>query len=157
MKTLTLLSIILLSINSIAQKNNTIKIKAANIDRKMLREGTHRYLVYFKMRKDGERTQTQFWTRTIKRIDYNGKSAIEISQEWENKDSVMHIVKSICDAKTMQPLFHKTWWKVLASRTATTKTINTTTVDFINKTVTHNGNTLSGSDTSNPAKKIRDG
>lgn len=150
-----LLAAFLLSANLIAaQKNDTIKITAEKINSKVLREGTHRYLVYFKMRKDGERTQTQFWTRTIKRTNYNDKPALEISQEWEDKDSIIHVVKSICDAKTMQPLFHKTWWKVLATRTATVKTVNTTTVDFVNKTINHNGTILNGSEITTPEKKI---
>jgi hypothetical protein len=104
------------------------------------------------MQKDSVRTQTQFWTRTIKRTDYNGTPVIEITQDWEDKDSIMHIVKSISDAKTMQPLYHKTWWKVQAGRNSLVKTVNITTVDFLSKTVEHNGNILS--DTSKQAKAI---
>ena len=137
-----------------AQKSDTIHINSANINTKVLREGTHRYLLYFKMQKDSVRTQTQFWTRTIKRTDYKGTPAIEITQEWEDKDSIMHIVKSISDAKTMQPLYHKTWWKVQASRTATVKTVNTTIVDFLSKTVDYNGNLLSDADTAKQAMAI---
>jgi hypothetical protein len=137
-----------------AQKSDTVQITSANINTKVLKEGTHRYLVYFKMNKDSVRTQTQFWTRTIKRTDYNSTPAIEITQEWEDKDSIMHIVKSISDAKTMQPLYHKTWWKVPTSRTSTAKTVNVTTVDFINKTVDYNGKTLNDTVSSNQAKRI---
>ncbi|MCW5911018.1 MAG: hypothetical protein KIT62_08085 [Cyclobacteriaceae bacterium] len=129
------------------QHSDTVYITAKNINTKILREGTHRYLVYFKMGNNATRTQTQFWTRTIKRTEYNGIPVIEINQEWEDKDSIMHTVKSISDAKTMQPLYHKTWWKVQTSRTATTKTVNVTTVDFLSKTVDHNGNLLKDSDT----------
>ncbi len=117
-----------------AQKNDTVYITSKNINTKVLKEGTHRYLVYAKMKKDSIRMLTQFWTRTIKRTDYNGALVIEITQEWEDKDSIMHIVKSICDAKTMQPLYHKTWWKVQATRNATTKTASETIIDFLNKT-----------------------
>ena len=74
---------------------DTICITAKEINTKVLREGTHRYLVYFKMGKNATRTQTQFWTRTIKRTDFNGKPAIEVTQEWEDKDSIMHVSKSI--------------------------------------------------------------
>ncbi|MES2651840.1 MAG: hypothetical protein V4663_08870 [Bacteroidota bacterium] len=140
-----------------AQKSDTLEITSANINTKVLREGTHRYLVYFKMKKDSVRTQTQFWTRIIKRVNYNGIPAIEINQEWEDKDSIMHIVKSISDAKTMKPLYHKTWWKVQTSRTATTKTVNVTTVDFLSKTVDYNGNRLSDTNTDKQAKAIWDG
>ncbi len=140
-----------------AQKSDTINITSANVNTKILKEGTHRYLVYFKMKKDSVRTQTQFWTRTIKRTNYNGTPAIEINQEWEDKDSIMHIVKSISDANTMQPLFHKTWWKVQTSRTTTAKTVNVTTVDFLKKTVDYNGNQLSDANTDKQAKAIWDG
>ncbi len=158
MKTLSWLlfsvTILLCGHNSKAQKADTVFITAANITAKVLREGTHRYLVYFKMNKDSVRTQTQFWTRSIKRTDYNGTSAIEITQEWEDKDSIMHIVKSVSDAKTMQPLYHKTWWKVQAARNAAFKTVSETTVDFLNKTVNYNGNLLSDADTSKQAKAV---
>lgn len=138
----------------IAQKTDTIQVKAAQLQTNVLREGVHRYLVYFKMQKDGVRTQTQFWTRTIKRTNYSGIPSIEITQSWEDKDSIMHIVQSISDSKTMQPLYHKTWWKVQASRNAAVKTVNETTVDFLNNTVNYNGNLLSDADTAKQTKPI---
>jgi hypothetical protein len=133
---------------------DTIRITKKNINTRVLKEGIHRYLVYFKMSKDSVRTQTQFWTRTIKRTDYNGTPAIEINQEWEDKDSIMHVVKSVSDAKTMQPLYHKTWWKVQATRNAPTKTVNETIIDFIKKTVHSNGTPLSDTDTAKQVKPI---
>lgn len=145
---------LLLSASLNAQKSDTIQITSANINTNVLREGTQRYLVYFKMQKDSVRTQTQFWTRTIKRTEYNGTPVIEITQEWEDKDSIMHIVKSISDAKTMLPLYHKTWWKTQTSRTSTAKAVSTTTVDFLNKTVEYNGNLLSDADTAKQAMAI---
>lgn len=153
-KTLWLLVIIFFSSSFLCFSQDTIKVTGKNINTNVLRESTHRYLVYFKMNKDSVRTQTQFWTRVIKRTEYNGIPAIEINQVWEDKDSIMHIVKSVSDAKTMQPIYHKTWWKVLPSRTATIKTTNETIVDFLNKTVSHNGNLLSDADTSKQVKAI---
>jgi hypothetical protein len=143
------------TINSYGQ--DTIQINAKSINTKVLREGTHRYLVYAKMKKDSIRTLTQFWTRVIKRTDYNGTAAIEITQEWEDKDSIMHIVKSISDAKTMQPLYHKTWWKVQTAKNSTVKAVNVTTVDFLSKRVEYNGKLLSDADTSKQFKGIWDG
>ncbi|OBX20976.1 hypothetical protein LX77_01418 [Gelidibacter algens] len=137
-----------------AKKRDTLEVSSSNINTKHLREGTHRYLVYFKMGKDSVRSQTQFWTRTIKRTDYKGMPVIEINQEWEDKDSIMHVVKSISDAKTMQPLYHSTWWKVRTPRATTAKTINVTAVDFLNKTVEHNGKMLDDSDTDKRAMAI---
>jgi hypothetical protein len=157
--------VLLLFMNQIAAKTkgllnktintaDTIQIDASKVNPSVLKEGTHRYLVYFKMGKDSNRIMTQFWTRAIKRVDYNGVPAFEISQEWEDKDSIMHIVKSISDAKTMQPLYHKTWWKVQASRNSTVKTVNETIVDFTNKTVNYNNHLLSDADTAKQAKAI---
>lgn len=144
------------SFGTVAQRKDTIAIAPDHINTKVLKEGTHRYLVYFKMSKDATRTQTQFWTRKIAHINYNGKSCIEITQEWEDKDSIVHTVKSISDAKTMQPLFHKTWWKVQRSRTPT-KTVSVTIVDFLNRTVEHNGKQLSDADTTKQAKALWEG
>ena len=140
--------------NLFAQKKDTLQISAANVNTKVLREGTHRYLVYFKMNKDSVRTQTQFWTRTIKRTVYNGIAAIEIKQEWEDKDSIMHKVHSFSDATTMQPLYHKTWWKIQATRNASLKTITETIIDFTKNTVMYNGKPLSNLDTARQEKPI---
>jgi hypothetical protein len=155
-KQLTFL-LLMIGLTTYAQKNDTIRVSPQQINSQALREGTHRYLIYFKMKKDAPRTQTQFWTRKIARVDYNSKPCIEIIQEWEDKDSIMHVVKSISDAKSMQPLYHKTWWKVQRSRTSTTKSVSETIVDFINKTVEHNGKQLSDADTSKQAKRVWEG
>lgn len=144
----------ILVIKTAAQKSDTIRIVAGSINTKVLKEGTHRYLVYFKMNKDSVRTQTQFWTRTIKRTVYNGIPAIEIKQVWEDKDSIMHIVESYSDEKSFQPLYHKTWWKVQTARNATTKKVSEITVDFLNKKLSFNGASLSDGDTGRQAKSI---
>lgn len=143
----------LFSLNVKAELQDTIKIKPTDLNTKVLREGTHRYLVYFKMKKDSVRTQTQFWTRDIKRTQYHGRDVIEISQTWEDKDSIMHVVKSISDAKTMQPIYHNTWWKVQTSRNPV-KTVTSTSVDFINKMVEENGRQIIEADTAKRYKGI---
>lgn len=148
---------IFLSLISNAQKRDTIQVTAAHLNPNALKEGTHRYLVYFKMNKDATRTQTQFWTREISRTVYNGKPCIEINQEWEDKDSIMHVAKSISDAKTMQPIYHRTWWKVQRSRVTHTKTVSETIVNFSNKSVEHNGKQLSDADTTKQLKAIWEG
>lgn len=159
MKTKSLLLLAMLLINSailMGQQKDTIRISPKDINTKVLKEGTHRYLVYFKMKKDSVRTQAQFWTRNIKRTTYNGKPAIEITQEWEDKDSILHIVKSYSDAKTMAPLYHNTWWKFATTRNSTVKTVTSTIVDMVNNTVRYNDKLLSDADTATRAKKIWD-
>jgi hypothetical protein len=142
------------SLKAFAQQGDTVHVNGASLNTSLIKEGTHRYIVYFKRSKDAPRTETQFWTRTIKKSEYNGKKVIEVTQEWEDKDSVMHTVKSISDISTMQPLYHKTWWQVKFSRLATTKTVTETVTDFVNKTVWLNGNLLSDADTSGQAKSV---
>lgn len=159
MKTKSLLLLAMLLINSailMGQQKDTIRISPKDINTGVLKEGTHRFLVYFKMKKDSVRTQTQFWTRVIKRTEYNGKPAIEITQEWEDKDSILHIVKSYSDAKTMAPLYHNTWWKFAPVRNSTVKTVTSTIVDMVNHTVRYNDKLLSDADTASRAKKIWD-
>ncbi len=54
----------------------------------------------------------------------------------------------------MQPLYHKTWWKVQAGRNATTKTVSETIVDFNSKTLSYNGVQLSDADAAKQTKAI---
>lgn len=136
-----------------AEMVDTIKINASTINTSVLKEGTHRYLVYMKMKKDSVRTQTQYWTREIKRSKFQGRNVIEINQSWEDKDSIMHIVKSISDAQNMQPLYHHTWWKVQRSANPV-KVVSSTTVDFINNSVEVDGKQLFENDTSRRIKPI---
>lgn len=127
-----------------SKAQDTIRITEKEINTKVLREGTHRYLVYFKMKKDAPRTQTQFWTRTIERATQNEKPVITVTQEWEDKDSIMHTVKSVCNGITMKPITHEFWWKQRGS----------TAVNFENKTVHLNGNALSNADTTKQKKAV---
>lgn len=139
-----------------AQNQDTILITSEHINTKVLKEGIHRYLVYFKMNKGATRTQTQFWTREMARIQYNGRPCIEINQSWEDKDSVFHVVRSISDAETMQPMYHQTWWKV-QRRNSSTKTVSVTTVDYLTRMVDYNGKLLPNADTTKQARVIWEG
>jgi hypothetical protein len=140
-----------------AQKKDTIRITPAHINSRVLKPGTHRYLVYFQMKKDAPRTQAQFWTRNIAHVVEDGKPCIEITQYWEDKDSVMHTVRSVSDAQTLQPLYHKSWWKVQRPRTGTTRTVSETIVDFRSKTVSYNGKPITEADTARLMKRILEG
>lgn len=83
-------------------------------------------------------TQTQFWTRTLSRTTQNNKPVIIVTQEWEDKDAVMHTEKSVCNETTLQPLTHKFWRKKR----------RTTSVNFENGgTLAVNGAMLNGRDT----------
>lgn len=104
--------VMMLAFGSLAQtKNDTVYVDASKVNVQKLMEGTQRYLVYFKMGPDSPRSRPQFWTRTISFIDYNGSAAVEVTQEWEDRDTVVHIVRSVCDRKTFAPLYQKSWWR----------------------------------------------
>lgn len=127
-----------------AQKSDTIVITAKQINTSVLPEGTHRYLVYFKMGKEATRTQTQFWTRRIERSGLGNKNVITITQEWEDKDTIVHTVKSVCDDKTLAPISHDYWWKQRGSAS----------INFDNNTVLYNGSVLSAADTAKQRKAV---
>ncbi len=129
-----------------AQKKDTVFITSKNIHPEVLKEGTHRYLVYFKKEENAPRSDVQFWTIQVQRTTEAGKPVITVNQEWEHKDTIMHKAWSVCDAKTMEPITHKTWWNI--------PMMGTTAVDFINNTVDFNGNRLSDADTGKMAKRI---
>ena len=138
-----LFTTVLLTVSAFAQSKDTIAISGKNISTKALKNGSNHYLVYFKMKKDATRTQTQFWTRNIERIDYNGKAAIKITQEWEDKDSIVHTVTSVCDETTMQPYYHQSWWKQRGI----------STYDFLMQAAEINGKQLSDADTTKARKQ----
>ena len=122
---------------SAQSKTDTILIDADNVNTKVLKPSSNRYLVYFKMGKDSARSRPQFWTRKIEYADHNGKEAIVVIQEWEDKDTIVHVVKSICDKKSFAPLYHKSWWRLNLS----------SEFDFINRTASFNGIPLTDADT----------
>lgn len=123
---------------------DTVQINGKNINPGVLKAGTHRYLVYFKMGKDAPRSETQFWTRTIERSIQNGRPVIKVNQLWEYKDTVLHTVTSICDAATMKPLAHEFWWKIQQP----------VKVNFETKSVTVKDVLLSDADTARRRKAI---
>lgn len=127
-----------------AQKNDTILISEKMVDTKVLKPGIHRWLIYFKMGKDSSRTRYQLWTRKIDRIQYKGKTAISVTQEWENNDSVFHTAYTVCDFKNFAPLFQETWSK--SGRME---------FDFQHSTMKVNGKIIDAGDTSSANLKKR--
>jgi len=125
-----------------AQSKDTLVISPSIIKANVLKEGTHRYLVYFKMSKDARRTMPQFWTRKVERKAYQGVNAIYIDQVWENNDTIVHTTTSISDAQTMKPLFHESWWHKRGS----------SVVDFMNTSLTMNGQVV-GKDEADAQRK----
>lgn len=118
-------------------KADTLLIDGSQVNTKVLKPSVNRYLVYFKMGKDSARSRPQFWTRTIAYADHLGVPAIVVTQEWEDRDTVVHTVQSICDKKSFAPLYHQSWWRNSL----------TSEFDFITKTASFNGIPLTDADT----------
>lgn len=137
------------------QAQDTVLVQASTIQTKWLKDGTATYLVYIKNGKEGLRQHVEFWTRTTRRTDYKGKNAIEITQQWEDKDSVVHAVHSVCDATTMQPYYHQFWWRALQIRPTIIRPARSATVDFMINSVTLNERVLSAADTGRSEKAVR--
>ena len=128
-----------------AQKKDTVYITPEQVNTKVLINGTHRWLVYFKMGVDSPRTMFNIWSRTIERKQYEGRSAIAITQVWEDNDSIMHTTLSVADAKDFRSLFHESWWKNRGS----------SSFNFLTGEAVINGRTISSGDTARRAKQIR--
>ncbi|WP_313101692.1 hypothetical protein [Epilithonimonas sp.] len=128
-----LLSLILISNFSFTQKSDTVYISPKNIKVENLKEGKSVYLVYYREHREATRTMTQFWTREVKVKTENGKKIIEVYQSWEDKDSIIHTAKSLCDAQTFKPLFHESWWNVRGKT-------STSVYNYETKQVTIDGN-----------------
>jgi hypothetical protein len=144
MKTLHLLAMLCIGVISTAQKADTIKIDASNVNTSALKSGVHQYLVYFRNGKDSSRVNYQFWTREIEFTDFAGKKAVRIKQVWEENKSVIHTVNSYCDRKDFSPLYHESWWKNRGS----------SVFDFTKKTAAINGSLITEADTTRARKKM---
>ncbi|RZL41067.1 MAG: hypothetical protein EOP00_25545 [Pedobacter sp.] len=135
--TILFLMVFFVAGSAAAQTNDTIIITPKDVNTNVLKEGEHRYLVYFKMAPGATRTNTNFWTRKIERTTTNGKPTITVRQQWEDKDTIMHATTSVSDAVTMQTISHESWWKGRGSAD----------VDFEKRLLKINGQVVTDADT----------
>ena len=140
----TLIALGILSVHGYAQNRDTLTIDASHVNTKVLKPGVNRYLVYFKNGRDSSRINFQLWTRKIEIVNYKGKEAISVSQEWEDNSQVTHRVYSVNDKRTFAPLFHDTWWKRSGSAR----------FDFMGKTAYFRDTLLTAADTLKVKKNI---
>jgi hypothetical protein len=142
----TMLCAILMTTGTMAtnkiQAADTLYVRSGSLKPAVLKEGTHRYLVYFKMGKDSNRIMTQFWTRSIAKTVYANQPAIRIQQSWEDKDTVMHTTTSYCAAADLKPLYHEYWWYKRGGGI----------VDFVKGELVLNGSKLQDTDTARQRK-----
>lgn len=108
-KFLVATAVLSISFYSKAQKIDTVFIDANQVSTHVLKPGVNSYLVFFKDGKDSVRTRYQFWTRKIDFIRYNQTDAIQVIQRWEDSDTVIHTVNTICDKRTFESLYQESW------------------------------------------------
>ncbi len=134
------------SLYALSQKTDTVIIGPSHVNTAVLKPGVHRYLIYFKNGKDSSRINYQVWTRKIDQLDYKGRSAISVTQEWEDNDTIIHKVYTVCDKKTFAPLFQESWfpkWGV-------------TVFDFIDKKAMFRDTAITDADTARIKKGMYD-
>lgn len=146
MKTLPLILFgFLCSFTIRAQKSDTLVIKPSDVNTAVLKPGMHRWLVYFKMGKDSTRSRYQLWSRKIDLTRYEGRDAISVTQEWENNDTVIHTVYTVCDKKDFSPLYQSAWSKAQGNLS----------FDFLKKEMKIEGKLSDASDTATANKRKR--
>lgn len=120
-----------------AMAGDTTRISMGMLESMVLKPGTNRYFVYIKMDKTRPPVYKQLWTRKVSQTIIDGRKFISVSQSWEDQDSVIHTAESVNDARTMEPVHHRFWWK----RTGDVE------VDFLTKRFLDNSHEVSQSDT----------
>lgn len=135
------------SIAGQSQVKDTVTIDRENVRTANVKPGVNRYLVYTKNGVDSSRVKYQLWTRKIDTVRYEGKEAISITQTWEDNDTIVHNVYTVCDRKSFQTLFQESWWKGFGIFA----------FDFINEKAHINGLPLGETDTAVQKKRMYSG
>lgn len=99
-----------------AQVRDTVLITPKTIKVSQLKEGKSKYLVYFIRGENAPASEIQLWNIAIKKELYNGKEVLIVDQQWDSKDTIIHIAKSISAFGDFSPLYHESWWKMRDKR-----------------------------------------
>lgn len=113
-----------------AQKMDTISIGASNLNKKRILFGKVTYVVYTKKTRESPSEGIYLSKIDVKQKIYDNKGAIEISQQWDKGDTVVHTATTLLDLSDFSTLLHKTYWKRLGY---------STTFDFGFKKITFDG------------------
>jgi hypothetical protein len=129
----------------IAQSPDTVIISPKNINTKALIEGKHEWLVF--IQPNGQsRKSFSLWQRTIQFSKYQGKDAIVIKQVWEDNDSIVHTVETVCNKVDFATLYQKGW----------TKGQGDASFDFQKKEAIVNGSLLLPTNTARNKRRVFD-
>lgn len=113
-----------------AQKQDTVTISASNLRYDHIKYGIASYLVYNKKTKDSPAEGIYMVNINVAPVKYKQQPAIEISQQWDGKDTIIHRAYTILNKTDLSTRLHLTSWKGLTY---------TTTFDFDARKVSFEG------------------
>ena len=109
---LTFSLFILAGLSADARMTDTIRVKAGDMDVRLLRKGNYNYIVYYRKTKDAPANKMILINMSVDENNYHGKPAIIVTQRWE-RDIVIHSAYSVFSPKDFSSILHETWWKSL--------------------------------------------
>ncbi len=109
---------------------DTIKINSNHLLSKELPLGKSNYIVYIKRDKNGPALNVTFVEMEVSKTAYKDKKVYKITQQWSEKDTLLHTSETMLDEANLATIYHKTWWK---------KNNQVTEVDYIKKSYTVEG------------------
>lgn len=101
-----------------AQKKDTITISASNLRYDGIKYGKASYLVYNKKTKDSPAEGMYMVNLQVASIKYKQQPAIEISQQWDGRDTIIHRAYTVLNSTDFSTRLHQTSWKGLRYSTS---------------------------------------
>ena len=101
-----------------AQKKDTVTISAANLRFDGIKYGKASYLVYNKKTKDSPAEGMYMININVASVKYKQQPAIEISQQWDGRDTIIHRACTVLNSSDFSTRLHQTSWKGLRYSTS---------------------------------------
>lgn len=114
--------------NTNGQDKDTVTISAANLRFEDIKYGKASYLVYNKKARESPAEGMYLVNISVASIGYKHQPAIEISQQWDGRDTVIHRAYTVLNMADFSTRLHQTSWKALTY--ATTFDFDTRNVSF---------------------------
>jgi len=112
MKLFLIVALLTFTVSAIAKNADTVRIEPGTLELKNLQTGDLSYLQFGRKTKDGPATRVSLIKFNVERIEYQGRPAIAVKQQWE-MDTVVHKCYTVFDAKDFSTWLHDTYWKRL--------------------------------------------
>src|ERR1700761_1969572 len=110
MKYLFIIVMTTLTASVMAQKGDTLHVRASDLDIKGLQTGDYSYLIVRQKAKDSPAASMVIAKMKVERTNYHNKPAIVVRQQWDH-DSVLHKAYTVFDAGDFSTLLHDTYWR----------------------------------------------